>query len=236
MRGVGSSSRIRGSGPAPGPGPGAPGRSPPVRPRNGRARWPPPPEAVQRAADQPGLHRRRPDPAAGPLAVAEARPVDRDHPVRPGRPVDEAADEPVLDQAAVAVQQHEGRPAPRAPYVQPRAADLDDEAGRPAASPAPPRGRGARSRLRRRRAGQPRQGEAAGGGDGGGSRGDERYVRTCWHNSGRLGWFRSPARTAGRRSPGAVRRSGASSDSSRPRRACAPWRRSRRRGSPGRSG
>ena len=87
-------------------------------------------ELDQRAVDQVGLRLRRPDRAAGPLAVAIARPVEDDHPVGLGRLRDEPARLEVLDHAAVAVQQDQRLALPALDVVQPHPVDLEELAFR----------------------------------------------------------------------------------------------------------
>ena len=67
------------------------------------------PEQVERLAQQRRLRRGRPDPAARPLAVAEAGPIEHDNAVIGGERVDDAAGRHLVGHRPDPVQQHDRR-------------------------------------------------------------------------------------------------------------------------------
>jgi hypothetical protein len=77
-----------------------------------------------------GLRLRRPDHRARPLAVAEARPIERDDAVLLRGHIEEAARCEILHHAAIAVQQHERLALSALDIVQTHAVDFDEAAGR----------------------------------------------------------------------------------------------------------
>ena len=68
-------------------------------------------EPEERLVQQRSLRLRRPDPAARPLAEAEAWPVEGDDPVIFGEEVDDAAQHEIPSHCPVPVQQHDDRPS-----------------------------------------------------------------------------------------------------------------------------
>ena len=88
------------------------------------------PKFGQRRVDQLGLSVRRPDRAARPLAVTVSGAVERDHPIGPGRHVDQAAGFEILNHAAVPMQQDQRFSLPPLHVMQSNALHRDELASR----------------------------------------------------------------------------------------------------------
>src|SRR5690242_17177198 len=88
------------------------------------------PESLQGLVEQLRLLRRRPDSAARTGAVPEARAVERDDPMSLGREVEDAADLPVLDHGAVAVEKHNRRAIAPLQIVEPNTVNLEKASSR----------------------------------------------------------------------------------------------------------